>query len=600
MWLQSVSFAVGVLLCQQLTNLPGWFFSLVSLAVLLTFIVLYLEDFSSWAITIFWLLIGFFWSVLSAHWTLADKLPENLIKQPLEVVGVIADLPERHGKDWRFNFRIDQASYLGEPVKIPKKVRLSWYRTSQAISSGQTWHLQVKLKPPSGLRNFGLFDLEGWYFQHNIRARGYVLDSEKNRLVKPAGVLNFDSWREKLRENLERYGGASNAVAMTKALTLGDKSQISREDWQIFQRLGINHLVAISGLHIGIISLLAYGVSGRLWRLSARLCEKVAAPQVQAFSGLVFAIGYAGLAGFSLPTQRALVMIAILLLSRLLLVNMQPYRQFFLALLVVLIWQPSAIISAGFWLSFVAVAAIFYVLHFSADSSTFVRLIKMQLVISLALMPLTLWFFQQVSVISPLVNLVLIPLFSFLIVPAALLTALLSFLDHPWIDFLIQGYFQVLEYFLDHLALLATPDWLVIEFPGLTGAQYFLIFAIVSVGFLRFKSKLKLPLWLGCGLLLPITNVGNENGAMKLTVLDVGQGSAYLVETSNKVLLYDLGPRYGSGSATRSVVIPYLKNRGLTAIDTVVISHADSDHAGDVRSLLAVFKVDVVLVGETV
>ena len=600
MWLQSVSFAAGVLLSQQLPDLPGWLFSLTSLILLIVLIARYQADFADGLKLITWSAIGFFWSVLSAHWQLSDKLPDELIKQPIEIHGEIIDLPEKHGEDWRFNFHVQHASFNGQAVDVPEKIRLSWYRTEQELKSGQTWQFQVKLKPPTGLRNFGLFDLEGWYFQNGIRARGYVINTTGNTLVEPATLIDFDSWREKIRSQLEQYNQHSKAVAITMALTLGDKSHITQEDWQVFRRLGINHLVAISGLHIGMVAMLAYWLSGLIWRLSARLCERVATPQIQAVSALFFATVYAGLAGFSLPTQRALIMLSIVLLSRLLLVNMQPYRQLFLAFFMVLIWQPSAIINAGFWLSFTAVAAIFYVLHFSNTSSVFIKLIKMQLVISVALMPLTLLFFQQASVVSPLVNLLLIPLFSFLVVPGALLTVLLSFWDHQLTFTLTSSYFQAVQNLLEFLSVLSTPDWLILEMPNLSKVQYLLILAAVAVGFFRTHMNKKISVWLVCGGIFPLTANTLDPGLLRLTVLDVGQGSAYLVQTSDKVLLYDLGPRYSGGSATRSVVIPYLQNQSISQIDQVIISHADSDHAGDVRALQSAFDVEDIYIGEPV
>ncbi len=569
--------------------------------------------------------------MLVAHWQLSERLPNHLIKEPIQVVGEIIDLPDKQGKNWRFNFSIRQALHNSKPIEVPEKVRLSWYRTEQQLSSGQTWQFQVKLKPPSGLRNFGLFDLEGWYFQHNIRATGYIVKSEDNRMVQEPGWFGFDVWREKIRAKLAEFnrhspdsddsysddsygskndspednsGHYSGALAMTMALTLGDKSQISQQHWEMFQRLGINHLVAISGLHIGMIALLAYGVSGRLWRLSARLCERIAAPQVQAVSALVFAFGYAGLAGFSLPTQRALIMLSVVLVSRILLVNIQPYRQLFLALFVVLVWQPSAISSAGFWLSFTAVAAIFYVLHFSEQSNNKLaflsNLVKMQLLITIAMVPLTLLFFQQVSLVSPVVNLVLIPVFSFLVVPAALASALLAFIDHQTTRVFIEYYLHALQLLLDVLANFSGSESLAFKVYDFSMLQYLLVFMAAATFFIRINVFLKISLWLLLIIVFPFSTNIPAPGSLQLTVLDVGQGSAYLIKKNDRVLVYDLGPRYSGGSATRSVLIPYLQNQGISKIDLLVISHADSDHAGDIRALKSQFEIGRIFVGEPV
>ncbi len=614
MWINTALFAAGILLCQQLNSLPHLYWSIAVLLLMLVAISLAFRHSEKVVLPLLLFGVGFAWAVIYGHWKLHGRLPAELVKQPLLLTGSIVELPLQNRRDWRFVFEPDSALHKDKPVKVPDRIRLSWYKTDFRLHSGQRWQLLVKLKPPTGSLNPGLFDYEGWLFLEGIGARGYVVDSPDNQLLGDSnGLPGFDELREHVRFSLASFTEFPSASALVTALTVGDKSRISQQSWDSFRALGINHLVAISGLHVGMIVMLVYWSSGRLWRLSDLACQWVPAPRLQAVVGLIAAVLYAGMAGFSLPTQRALVMIAVVLLARILLINMQAFRQLAIAVFILLLWEPPAVSAPGFWLSFMAVTAIFLSMAKKDDSTqesstptTGQRLLLktrelllMQWNITLLLLPFSLLFFKQVSIVSAVANLVLIPLFSFFVVPAALLMTLLNLLGITVIENLFINYLEIIEWLLDLLQAISGSDWLVFQAGEFSVYRFALLMLAIMFWYyarLRFH-KLSAMLIMLAALLLP--SLGKPEKQLHVTVLDIGQGTSVLLETAGRVLLYDLGPRYASGnSATMSVVVPFLRNRGIGKVDLLVISHSDSDHAGDLAGFLQAVNVEKIVSGE--
>jgi len=624
MWLNTALFAAGIFVCQQLTSLPHFYWSVTVLGLLLASLALALRD-SNRAILPFLLFgLGFCWAVIYGHWKITDRLHPDLIKQPILLMGKIAELPrfDQHQhqnqqlRNWRFVFEPDSALFQGKAVRVPSRIRLSWYKTDHRLRSGQRWQLLVKLKPPTGLLNPGLFDYESWLFQQGIGARGYVVSHADNQLFVNADDLpGFDELREHIRTSLAAYTDYPLASAMVSALTVGDKSLIPQQSWESFRALGINHLVAISGLHVGMIVMAIFWLSGLVWRLSVRTCEWVPVPRVQAITGLVAAFLYAGMAGFSLPTQRALIMIAVVLLARIFLINMQPFRQLAIAVFTVLLWDPPAIVAPGFWLSFMAVTAIFLSIGNKNVSEQNISekmaayglleklrsLVKVQWSITLLLLPFSLLFFKQVSVVSPVANLLLIPLFSFFVVPPALLMTLLNQLELALVESVLLLFLGMLEGLLEYLQTISAYDWFVLQTVEISVYRFMLLLLPVFVWYItkfRFRKPLAM-LILVTALIFPTHEKPRDR--LDVTVLDIGQGTSILLQTAGKVLLYDLGPRYGNGnSATVSVVAPFLKNRGIHKVDTLVISHSDSDHSGDLQGFLGEVEVENIVAGEVV
>jgi competence protein ComEC len=475
----------------------------------------------------------------------------------------------------------------GVPVKLPKKLRLSWYYPDQKIKAGQQWSFTVKLKRPHGSLNPGGFDYERWLFSEGIGATGYVRPSPAPGLLGNQSVwFSIDVWRQAIADKVSATSLDANSRALIKALTIGDGNSIDQQHWEIFRRTGTTHLMVISGSHIALVAGLVYWLVLRLW---ARIGVLRWSPQVAAaWSALLAGIVYAGLAGFSVPTQRAVIMLAVGMIAIVLQRNHRPFHTLAVAMFAVLLWDPLAVLSPGFWLSFIAVALIIYVIAGRLGAlKPFWSAIKINWATSVGLSPLLLLFFQQVSVISPLANLLAVPLISLVLVPLALVAVVVLMISMALagplllaLDYLLRG----LMWLLENLA----------ELPNATinhalPSYWALLFAVP--GILLLIAPKGIPgRWLGLVMLLPLAFTEpkqREAGAFEMTLLDVGQGLAAVVQTANHQLVFDTGAKFSTESDMgQSVLLPFLRSQGIDSIDTLIVSHGDNDHIGGAASLL--------------
>jgi competence protein ComEC len=548
----------------------------------------------------FWLaalvLLGWGHAQLASAPLLQQPFPAALTRQDVWIQGTVIGLPDVTETGTRFLFRIRQAQHQGQAISLPRRVRLSWYQEAPRLQAGQGWRLQVRLKPPHGMINPGGFDYERWLFQQGIGATGYVRESADNRLVD-AGGLSLDRLRGQLRARLIAVFGETQAGALTRALVLGDRGGFRNADWQVLARTGTSHLLAISGLHIGLIAGVALLLGRWLWARSEALTLWLAAPRAAALLGLVAALGYSALAGFAISTQRALIMLAVVMLAVLAGRVLRPLTGLSVALFAVLLLDPLTLLSFGFWLSFGAVAALLYALGARLGPPGWLaRWGQAQWAVALGLLPLLVLLFGRVSLIAPLVNLIAVPLFA-LVLPVLLLAAGLALLS-PWTQPLVwmgaglELGFQALE------GLAATP-WASLAL-GQRPLWAWLA-ALLGVGLLLAPRGLP-GRGLGVLYLLPLVLLKPTPpapGTAAVTVLDVGQGLAVTVRTARHTLVYDLGPEYRSGFNTATVVVaPYLRFHGVNAVDRLILSHADRDHAGGLADFLRAMPVGDILSGE--
>ncbi|WP_242469356.1 DNA internalization-related competence protein ComEC/Rec2 [Rhabdochromatium marinum] len=537
-----------------------------------------------------------------AHWRTAAALdqpfPESLVRQNLLIEGRIADLPDQNAQRTRFVIAIEHASHAGQPVRLPRRVRLSWYQQPPPLQAGERWRLLVRLKPAHGFVNPAGFDYERWLFQHGLGATGYVRNSEHNeRLDADPGPYGLHRLRQSLRTRIEAELGATRAAALVRALVLGDRDGLSPQDWQVLTRTGTNHLLAISGLHIGLIAAVALWVGRWLWTRVAVLSLYLPAPRAAALLAMAAAIGYTALAGFAISTQRALAMLAVVLIAQLAGRTLRPWSAISLALIAVLSLDPQAILSYGFWLSFAAVSALLYALSGRLrQPSHLLRWSQAQWAVALGLLPLLLLLFGRASLIAPPVNLLAVPLFTILL-PLILLATLMSLASGWALPLALVG--TGLEQGFAGLAWLADLPWTSLGLGERPGWVWLAAFA--GVGLLLAPRGLPAR-WLGLVYLLPlllVRPVPPAPGAAVVTVLDVGQGLAVSVRTARHTLVYDLGPRYPSGFNTgAAVVLPYLRALGIRSLDVLVISHADQDHAGGLQGLVGQIPIARLLSGE--
>ncbi len=546
--------------------------------------------------------LGFLWALLHAHWILSTGLAPELEGRDLLVEGVIVSLPERQGRRVRFEFEVErlQAAGAGQYLS-PGRVRLSWYETAPALRVGDRWSLKVRMKQPHGFMNPGGFDYEGWLFRQGIRATGYVRGTDENRRLGEGGIrYAIQRWRQALRIQIVRVAGDPSAAALLTALVIGDRSGIERSQWELFTRTGINHLIAISGLHIGIVAGLSFLLIRLIWSRFGWLLLRIPAPQAAAFGALLAAAFYAAMAGFALPTQRALVMLLALLGSLLLRRSSSPGHGLSLALLAVVILDPFSVLSIGFWLSFAAVAAILYSISGRLGKKGFLwQWGRVQWVISLALIPVLVAWGLKVSLVAPLVNLIAVPLFSFLLLPLVLAGAVLLTLSDSLGGMLLQATGWMLGQGIDGLTWVAglpVVSWGPGERPPWS-------WLAAMVGGVLLLAPCGLPgRWLGMVFFLPLVTLrppGPPHGDVWFTLLDVGQGMSVVLRTRNHTLVYDTGPRFSARfDAGSAVLVPYLRTFGIDYVDRVILSNGDQDHQGGLGGLLQRIAVGAISSGE--
>lgn len=587
----AVAFLCGILLLQQCAALP----SLVWALALVPALGLALWQ-PRWSIVAF-VVAGFAWAALRADLILQQQLPPRLEARDMRVEGVVADLPRATEYGWRFLFDVDAARVDGRAVPIPR-LRLSAGH-GIAPQAGERWRFTVRLKRPHGLMNPGGFDYEAYLLRQRVRAIGYVREMpEPAYLGEAGGLYRINRWRQMLGNRMGALMPQARHAGLIVALANGDGSGISDGQWRTLRRTGTIHLVAISGLHISLIAGLAYWLLSRLWALSSAAVLRVPAPLAGAAGGLIAAAAYAALAGFVIPTQRALIMVAVALGAALARRRVAPSYLLPAALLAVLLYDPLSVMAPGFWLSFAAVAVIVYVMY-GERRARWRRLAWLQLAIGLGLFPLMLWLFQQTSLVAPLANLLAVPAFELLLVPLSLLGAGAVGLGltsaAAWV---FRGADALLGWLWSPLGWLAALDhaeW-VQPAPGVWA------FAAALVGVALLLAPRAWPgRALGAVWLLPLLltrPAAPAPGELWFTLLDVGQGLAAVARTAHHVLVYDAGPRWSArADAGDSVVLPYLRTQGVAAIDTLIVSHGDNDHAGGVEAVRAALPVARVLTG---
>ncbi len=584
MLLSILSFFLGVLLLQQWSELPGTLLLAITLLLASAFSI-----YKYWRVAIF--LYGFLFASSVAHYYLSNQLSADLQAQEILVQGDIIGLPDYTARRVRFNFKVTQA-----PVPLPNKLRLSWYYPEQKVLAGQSWQFTVKLKQPHGTLNPGGFDYEKWLFAQHIGATGYVREAKQAKLI-----ATKDYWyslamiRQTLVNLLDQQEISDDSRALIKALTLGDKSSISTQQWQVLSNSGTSHLMAISGLHIGLVAGIMYFLVFQIWiRVPSNMYS---APQIAAIFSMIAAFIYAALAGFAIPTQRALIMLSMLMLTILLRRHVSTLNILAIAILFVLLIDPLVVLSVGFYLSFLAVFFIIYALSGRLGrQNKYYSSFKIHLVVGLSLLPVLLFFFQSVSIISPVANIIAVPIVSFIVVPVSLLAVALLQIVPDIASILLQfvdSVFQALWQILSKLAQLPAAN-IVRPQPAI----WQMIVAMLGV-FLLLAPRGVPGRYLGILFILPlflVKSVKPAVGEVILTVLDVGQGLSVVVQTAEHTLVFDTGARFSNTfDMGKSVVVPFLRQQNITTLDKLIISHADNDHIGGAEAILSSIHTQQVL-----
>jgi competence protein ComEC len=536
-------------------------------------------------------LAGFAWAAALGQARLADALPEANEGRDIRVTGVVAGLPQAYENGVRFDFAVESSD-----AAVPSRISLAWYRgwrleesdewhALQELHAGERWQLVVRLKRPHGNLNPQGFDYEAWLFERGVRATGYVRADDGNRrlaafVARPAHVV--ERLREAVRARFLRALPEHDYAGVLVALAVGDQRAIDGGLWQLFARTGISHLMSISGLHVTMVAALGAWLVSFFWRRRPALMLRLPAQKAAAAAGWATAFAYCLLAGFGVPAQRTLFMLSVVALALWLGRAASGSRVLALALLLVLLADPWAVLSAGFWLSFGAVALLFFVSsgrlaprHWLAEWG------RAQWAVTLGLIPALLALFQQFSLVSPIANAVAIPVVSFVVTPLALIAAVLPF------DALLLLAHQILA------GLMAFVEWLA-GLPLAVWQQH--APPVWAVGLAALGCAwLLLPRGfpargVGALLIFPLVLVEPARpavGELRLTVLDVGQGLAVHAQTASHDLVYDTGPQFSpDANSGNRILLPYLRAAGVRRLDGLILTHEDKDHSGGALSLL--------------
>jgi competence protein ComEC len=598
----ALGFVFGAWLLQQQAVLPDSIYALGAALILGCSLVVFTKSQQNYlkkiSLFVAAALLGFLWAASFATIRLIDELPADWQQKSINIVGTIATLPEVTEKGERFQFDVENilTKDSTKTLKIPRHISLNFYRdlTSQRpengpsqfnfFHAGERWQFAVKLKRPHSTYNPHGYDFEGWALENNIRATGSISSKSgykklNNFVWRPSYLVEIA--REKVGNHISQTLANKPYAGVIRALVVGDDSQITQAQWNVYLRTGVNHLMSISGLHITMLAGLAFAIAAFIWRRFPALVLRMPTRKAATIIGLVVAVLYALLAGMSVPTQRTLYMLitfaAALLLGR----NLAISRALVIALIVVVLLDPWATISAGFWLSFGAVAIIAYVSAGRLAAASWLKqAVHTQWAITLGLLPLLIMLFGQTSIVSPLANAFAIPIISLIVVPLAILGSIIH------IDFILQLAHFILEMCMQGLNWLATlPTWQQAAPPS-----WALVSAICGVLWLLLPRGFP-QRWLGFVLLMPLFFANSDRpevGAMQVAVLDIGQGLAVVVKTANHTFLYDAGPKYNEQSdAGGRIVVPYLRGEGVKKLDGFMVSHNDIDHSGGAPSVLA-------------
>ena len=609
-----IAFASGVLACQFLPEIPGWPWGWACLLLLGAIAGLgamqsrrrlaLLSPFKAPLLFVLAFALGASYTCWRSAALLADTLPEAAMGRNIRLTGVVDSLPDRTARGQRFHFKVEQ---VDSNFHVPERIQLSvWHHVGQdetrsalsdmgQITAGERWSFVVRLKRPHGLANPHGYDIEARLFENGIRATGYVKSGERLDDFVPGFATGIALLRSQIRARFDRVlpEAAFPDAGILTALAIGDQKAIPGSLWQVFAKTGTTHLMSISGLHVTLFSGLVALFVSAIWRRLPKLVSRLPAQKMGVFCGWFAAAFYTLIAGAGIPALRTLFMLTVgayaLLTGR----HVSPFKILLVALVAVLLLDPWAGMSPGFWLSFVAVGLLLWAAMsehvITGEQRSWRQRLKIwlkgfgrtQWAVTIGTLPFLLLFFSQFSLISPLTNALAIPWVSGVVTPLTILALIV-----PWdpLLYLANALMTPLLAFLQWSAALPVAIWHApVPSP--------LVFGLAIVGALWWLMPAGLPgRWLALFLCLPLVLPKIDSvpaGQARIDVLDVGQGLAVVVRTHRHVLLYDTGPYYSSeADAGVRVIVPYLRAIGVERLDAMVVTHRDTDHSGGALSVL--------------
>ncbi len=543
----------------------------------------------------FWLLIaGFLYASLHLHLQLEQRPSASVVNKKITITGEVLTIPSYRANSARIVFQPDQ---LTQTAGMPKRIRLSWKNPPESLMAGQLWQLTVKIKPAHGFQNPGGFDYERWLFMKGIHATGYVVKDNNTRLLE-ADTLSINRLRQGINGWISLHCSDCQHPGLLQALSTGYRGSLSDSERRLFQASGTAHLIAISGLHIGIIAGFVFLLAHKIWNLLVFKTGMTRNDFCWLLSWIAVLM-YSLLSGFELPAQRAFLMFTVLGLMVLLRLPVNLLNSVMATLIAVLIFSPMAVLSESFWLTLCAMGIIllgsFMLQH---QRSRWRQLLTIQLLFSFLFIPLTLLIFGQIHTASLFANLLAVPLISLIVVPVNFILLALFWLPDSWLNSAYTLMDGLVGLLIDYLQLLQQLGLQAIPMNSLNVWQLvllviWLLLLLMPEGLLRIRGWLVL---LPAVIFWPVSR--NANELLSLTVLDIGTGNAVVVKTREHSLIYDFGPGKRSGfSIGEWVIQPYLNHRHMDQVDQIIISHNDQDHSGGLYSVINDFQHVPVLSG---
>ena len=589
----TIAFMIGIVAAQQSSQIPNSAWLLLFPIVLLG---LYFAQ--SWLKLIFAFALGFIWVFTHIILFQHNNFPSEFEGKEILVEGTIASIPKWSERSTKFNFKtkFNTKDYL---------IKLSWYeKLYRSPQAGERWRLLVKLKQPHGAINPGGFDYERNLYRKGISATGYVRRNDANQRLSEhdidSGLFNIiDGFRQSISNSLRKRLEGKPHQGVIEALAIGDRNRITSEEWDVLIRTGTIHLVAISGLHIGLVAGFAFFLMRALVSRLGFVLKRMPVQVPAAVAAIAVAFIYALLAGFTIPTQRAFLMVCIVMISLIQRRSVPASNIIAFSLLVILLFDPMSVLDVGFWLSFGAVAIILFAsIGRLKPPTALIGMSKIQFVIAIGMLPLMLLFFQRLSIAAPLANLVAVPLVSFITVPSTLLATMtidvLPSLSNGLFFIAVES-LKLLWVMIDWLSV---QSWAVVDTTVVS--TWSLLLAIVGATYLLMPRGIPAR-WVALLLFLPAllgTRTTLNQGELNITLIDVGQGLSVLLQTQHHSLVFDAGPRYSSSfDAGKNIVIPFLRSQGVLEVDALIISHGDNDHSGGANAILKNLSVKKIISG---
>ncbi len=518
---------------------------------------------------------------LAMEKALSERVPHCVAEQTRELVVKIRAADAPAGNRARERLRLD-VRVIGDNTRhcidlTGRRLRLNWH-FPPSVQAGDIWSLEAEVRTPWGYRNPGGFDYERWLMANGVHGTGYVRNGE--RMGDSAPTL-LEQARRAIGEQVRRFRNRAHLVA----LATGDGRYLGDHDWALLRRTGTVHLLVVSGLHVGLVAAFALVAGRGIARLVPWSLPWVPLGHVAAAISLGAVAGFVWLCGAGIPAVRAGVMASCGVMAHVAGRSVAPGRWLALAAIAVLIVQPLAPLGAGFWLSFGAVCLL--IGGFAGRAPAFrwlPGLARAQWIMVLGMTPLVACVTGEVAPVAGIANLYAVPWVSLVVVPLVLSGLVSSVLAPPLSDLCWIGADAALSALLGFLHWLegAGVGRLPIG-PGQLAACLVALACLASAG--NWRAVLAcLPLY-AVGLVVP--DQRPAFGEVRVLALDVGQGSAILIDTRRHRLLYDTGARFASGfDLGEAVVLPAIAATGFPRLDRMIVSHGDIDHAGGARAVL--------------